>query len=979
MDQNKNNFFALGLTEHRIWGFLFIPMIIKKNEGELFYSPAQTVLQSETDSAYLKLSHTEKELVKIAGEYSDHNLFKYFSKFRNIKEFQEKVSKENIENFIRPYIEKRLLRMIEIVTGTKIKVFFREKTRLNIFDEDFLLVNEHETYPNFYFERMPEGSRYSLVLKNNDVAQRLKDQYIDIICLNPAIIRINRNIHTVHQIDAKKIIPFTTKDYVSIPGKTEKQYFKSFVINIVRDHEVNAKGFSIDITKPEQNVLLSLERGLRNNAVFVLRFQYGKRVIMANSEQKVFVDFFDRNNDFRYEKYFRDISFETEVHDQLNSLSLHSFDMVNFELKMNRDLDFQSQVYNLIEWLNRNYDELMESGFSISQKSGEKSFHQGSYSLKIRSELHNDWFDIYAILKIGEFEIPFLNLRKHILEENREYILPDKSIFVIPSEWFARFREMFEFCKKKDDTIQLHKQHFIILEKAEKGIKNSDFKSLEPLVKKEKLPSVKIPEKLAATLRPYQLEGFTWLMYLQQQNLGGCLADDMGLGKTLQAITLILNNTANKPSSKTETKSDHSQLLLFANEEHDKNTNLVVVPASLVHNWINELKKFAPNLKCLAYIGPQRQKSLSQFSKYDVIISSYHTIRQDIETISSFRFHYIILDESQVIKNPSSQVYKSVQLLNSEYRLVLTGTPIENSLIDLWAQMNFINNGLLGSLNYFRREFVIPIERKKDAKAEDKLKNLINPFILRRKKEEVAADLPEMTEQIIYCSMTEEQRKFYEEEKSSIRNAVFSNIEDQGIERSAIIVLQGLTRLRQISNHPKLVDEDYKDGSGKYEEILRNLQNLISEGHKVLVFSSFVKHLDLIKARLEEEKVRYTMLTGASTKREDLIKIFQEQPDCKIFLISLKAGGIGLNLTAADYVFILDPWWNPASEDQAVNRAHRIGQDKNVFVYRFISENSIEEKIQVLQERKTQLAENFVRSNNPLKDVKKEELEALFE
>ncbi len=381
----------------------------------------------------------------------------------------------------------------------------------------------------------------------------------------------------------------------------------------------------------------------------------------------------------------------------------------------------------------------------------------------------------------------------------------------------------------------------------------------------------------------------------------------------------------------------------------------------------------------MLYIGNQRSRQISAFSEHDVIISSYHTIRQDIEVLSGFRFHYIILDESQVIKNPSSKVYKAMTMLNSEHRLALTGTPIENSLTDLWSQMNFVNEGLLGNLNFFRREFVVPIEKKNDADCEERLKKLINPFILRRTKDEVARDLPEISDQVIYCSMTDAQRKFYEEEKSTIRRSIFENIDTQGINKSAMIVLQGLTRLRQAANHPALIDEDYRDDSGKFSEILRNIENIIAEGHKVLIFSSFVKHLELFRNELSVLNIPHTILTGASTDRESIVRNFQENPLCKVFLISLKAGGVGLNLTAAGYVFILDPWWNPASEEQAVNRAHRIGQEKNVFVFRFISENSIEEKIQRLQEKKSKLAEAFVTSNNPLKNIDRQEIEKLFD
>lgn len=971
-------FFALALSEHRLWGLVFIPMILKQKSEESFYFPDRTVFVSDTDEYYTGLTHTCKEIVRIVEEYNDQNLFKLFSKHKNIKEFQENVNPGNIENFIRPYIEKRLSRILSIVKGTNIRIFQREKTRANIFDEDFLVVSENDLHPNFNFIRGVEGSGYSLFLKNEKGILSLKDRSVDIISNSPAVIRVERKVYFISKIEAKKLKPFFTRNSIHIPVKTEKQYFKSFVSGVIRDHEVNAEGFEISVTQPDRRAILTMERGLRNNAVLLLRFFYGKKAVLANSEQEVFVDFFADGGQFRFEKYYRDQEFESTIQDQLNSLSLDSFDQVNYELRENRDLPYEEQVYGLVEWVNLNFEEIRDSGILIQQKTGLSDFYLSSFDLKLNSEFSNDWFDIFATIKAGEFEIPFIALRKNILEGTREFPLPDGNIFILPLEWFARFRELFEFGKVDDQRIRLHKQHFFILEKAEKGTKNKDFSKLEILNRKEALPFAGLPRDLDAQLRPYQVEGYTWLSYLQQQNLGGCLADDMGLGKTLQAISLLQRNKESLKPEVIQTKDTNQQLDLF-NQSEENHTSLVVVPASLVHNWINEIKRFAPGLKTLAYTGLQRSSYLKKFHKYDVIVSTYHTIRQDIESVSSFRFHYVILDESQVIKNPSSKVYKAVQLLNSKYRLVLTGTPIENSLTDLWAQMNFINNGLLGSLNFFKREYVNPIEKKNDVSREKKLKQLINPFILRRKKEEVARELPELSEQVIYCNMTDEQRKIYEEEKSSIRNSIFAKIEDQGLEKSAMIVLQGLTRLRQISNHPRLVDDNYRESSGKFEEIIRNIENIVAEGHKALVFSSFVRHLEIIRDEFMVKGLEYTMLTGESIRREDIISSFQENPECRIFLISLKAGGVGLNLTAADYVFILDPWWNPASEDQAVNRAHRIGQDKNVFVYRFISVNSIEEKIQKLQEKKSRLAENFVRANNPLKDVSKEELKVLFE
>ena len=300
---------------------------------------------------------------------------------------------------------------------------------------------------------------------------------------------------------------------------------------------------------------------------------------------------------------------------------------------------------------------------------------------------------------------------------------------------------------------------------------------------------------------------------------------------------------------------DQPDLTLFDNPE-TKLTSLIIVPASLIYNWENEIKRFVPEMKVYCYKGNQRKKSTSYFQNFDIILSSYHTVRQDIDLISSFRFHYIILDESQVIKNPASMLYKTVTRLKSEFKLVLTGTPVENSLTDLWTQLNFVNPGLLGDLSFFRREFAKPIEKLGDDEKEVKLRKIIQPFILRRTKEMVARDLPPVTEQTVFCDMTEEQFKIYDEEKSSVRNSILKNIESKGLEKSAIVVLQGLMKLRQISNHPVMAYDDYASGSGKFETVLQDMESVISEGHKILVFSSFVKHLDLYAEELRKKRTQ---------------------------------------------------------------------------------------------------------------------------
>jgi SNF2 family DNA or RNA helicase len=408
------------------------------------------------------------------------------------------------------------------------------------------------------------------------------------------------------------------------------------------------------------------------------------------------------------------------------------------------------------------------------------------------------------------------------------------------------------------------------------------------------------------------------------------------------------------------------------------NTSLIVMPVSLIHNWENEIIKFAPTLKVYKFFGTQRTRNFDDLLNVDVVLASYGVVRNDIESLRNLNFKYVILDESQLIKNPDSKIYKAIIQLQSEHKLVLTGTPIENSLTDLWAQLNFLNRDLLKNQHYFREEFVVPIERYHDEEKQRKLLIIINPFILRRKKEEVVKELPLLSEQILYCDMTEEQQKIYESEKSSVRNIIYESFENKGFEKSSILILKALNKLRLLANHPVLTEPDYTSDSGKFDEIVRSIENVVQEQHKVLIFSSYVKHLNIVANYIKQQNIEFAMLTGASKNRQNIIEKFQKDENTRVFLISLKAGGIGLNLTAADYVFILDPWWNPAAENQAISRAHRIGQDKKVFVYRFISRDTIEEKIKLLQQRKSAIAEIFINNNNPFRSFKKDEIEDLF-
>jgi SNF2 family DNA or RNA helicase len=401
------------------------------------------------------------------------------------------------------------------------------------------------------------------------------------------------------------------------------------------------------------------------------------------------------------------------------------------------------------------------------------------------------------------------------------------------------------------------------------------------------------------------------------------------------------------------------------------------MPTSLLYNWKNELSNFAPGLRVLLYTG-QRAGLPNEFHRYDVILTSYGVMRIDVDILKKHHFHYLILDESQFVKNPHSKTYNALLELHSDFRLALTGTPVENSLSDLWAQLHFLNRDLLGSYQSFQNCFVVPIERDHNEERAERLKQLIHPFIMRRRKEEVVKELPDLTEQVYWCEMTEEQQEAYERYKSGIRNSLL-DIFEEGISKNEMRILEALLRMRQMSNHPRLAEPAFRGESGKFNEVLRSVENLVSEGHKALLFSSFAGYLDLFAAYFDDQNYSYSMITGKTKNREEEVRRFQEDENNRLFLISLKAGGTGLNLTAADYVFILDPWWNPAAENQALSRAHRIGQKNKVFVYRFITRKTIEEKIFGLQKRKQELADTFVNFNNPLKQLSEEELKKLFD
>jgi superfamily II DNA or RNA helicase len=476
----------------------------------------------------------------------------------------------------------------------------------------------------------------------------------------------------------------------------------------------------------------------------------------------------------------------------------------------------------------------------------------------------------------------------------------------------------------------------------------------------DEVPNVAKPRTLKAELRPYQKDGFSWLVFLHELNSGGILADDMGLGKTVQAIAL----------------------LVWAKSKYKRKLNLVVAPTSVVPNWEREINKFAPGLKTVVWQGPNRSQRAPELEKADVMITSYALLRRDEELLQALDLRYVILDEAQHIKNPMSQTARSAKKLGSERRLALTGTPIENRLSELWSIFDFVSPGLLGSLKTFEDRIARPIDRG-DMETAQRLRATIKPFIMRRLKRDVAEDLPDKIEQEMIVPLAEEQSKLYKQVLGQVRKSVLSEVEKKGVSKAQIQILAALTRLRQVACDPRLMklpDTDFDaDDSGKLGALREIIDEAVDGGHRVLVFSQFVEMLNHIRAALDADGVQYEYLDGSTKDRIERVDRFNEETGVPVFLISLKAGGTGLNLTGADTVVHFDPWWNPAVEDQATDRAHRIGQTKNVNVYKLIAAGTVEEKILELSAKKRELVSNVLSTEgSPLKGLTKADVENLF-
>ncbi len=519
-------------------------------------------------------------------------------------------------------------------------------------------------------------------------------------------------------------------------------------------------------------------------------------------------------------------------------------------------------------------------------------------------------------------------------KKNSYIALNDGTCAIINKSYIDKLHRIF---KKQKEKVRISFFDLPIVEELiDEKIDQESFKhSREIFLGFNKIKGSKIEfPKINGELRDYQKQGYKWIRYLHQHCLGGCLADDMGLGKTVQAITMLAD--------------------IYPEE---KKASLILMPKTLLFNWANEIEKFKPELSYYIYHGNNR--NLEEAKTKNLILTTYATVRNDIKAFKEEEFYYIILDESQNIKNINSQVSKAAMLLESKHRLSLSGTPIENNLTELYSLFRFLNPAMLGQMEDFNQYYAGPIQKEGDKDALEELKKKIYPFILRRVKKDVLADLPDKIEQTLFVEMSPEQKIFYEQRRRFYHQAVKTQITQNGITKSQFFIFQALTELRQIASIPESKTER-KLISPKREVLLENILDVVANGHKVLVFANFLDILDCVGEDLEKNGINYLLMTGSTRNRKTLVEQFQDDDTYKVFLMTLKTGGIGLNLTAADYIFIFDPWWNKAAENQAIDRTHRIGQDKTVFSYKLITKESIEEKILKLQELKSELFDSLV-------------------
>ncbi len=914
-------------------------------------------------SRYVSMDHLsdkDKELLAMLRKLQEGEINKYISRnspfsgiWENIIHQEEDDLPDETKELMAEYLLPKLKKMFTDSADNPFVFLLPEKKTFKTSNLVPLQLQAEEARPHFIVRK---NTHYSIQcrVKAGGMEYNLSDNE----STSPLFFLYNQqsylwaNNEVIHLVE--KFLP---SGKMSVPAEEWVKTLNQFLLPLAKDHKVDFDKSLVQEIKdgnPEVKLFL-LEKG--DYLVFQPSFSYKGYETKARERDEVVVPQGEKvlivhRNRVRENEFVRQLQ-------NLHSGFIYNEDSASLALKGSDVLKNN--------WFFLFVDAMKEMKTPVFGFEALKNFRFNTArpQTKIFISSNTDWFDAKVDIVFGDQRVTVAEVKRALANKQQFVQLNDGTFGILPEEWLKKYSLLFRVGEGKTDSLKLSRYHLSVVDELYETRDEEELvvkleEKYENLRSFNKIKEIEPSYNLKMILRPYQVAGFQWLNYLTEIKWGGILADDMGLGKTVQALSFLEHYKKEKGNLKA----------------------LVVCPTTLIYNWENEIKKFTPKQTYRIHHGPLRTRVKDELMDHEITITTYGTLRSDIKLLMSIDFDYVILDESQAIKNPSSKVAKASCLLNAKNRLCMSGTPLQNNTFDIFAQMNFLNPGMLGTMEFFRQEFAIPIDKFGEQERKEHLKKILYPFILRRTKEQVAKDLPEKQEMILFCEMEDEQRNIYEAYRNDYRNQILGTIETQGIQKSQLTILQGLMKLRQICDSPAILNEQEKfdNHSIKLDELAREITENIGN-HKALIFSQFLGMLALIRAKLEELGVKYEYFDGSTSApdRQTAIESFQNNEEKRVFLISLKAGGVGLNLTAADYVYIVDPWWNPAVEQQAIDRTHRIGQTKNIFAYRMICKDTIEDKILQLQEKKRALAKDIISDDATfVKALTREDVEYLF-
>ena len=906
------------------------------------------------------ISESDKELLTLLRKLQETEINKYINRnspfsgiWENIIHQEEDDLPDETKELMAEYLLPKLKKIFTESTEIPLVFLLPQTKTFKTNNLQQLQQQAEEARPHFFIRK---NTHYNIQCRVN--AGGIEYDLGDNESASPLFFLYNHQIHLWKNNDVIHLIEkFLPTGKMSVSAEDWNKSLHQFILPLARDHKVDFDKSLIQEIKdgvPEAKLFLQ-EKG--DYLVFQPSFSYkgyetkvrDRDEMLIPQGDKILVVHRNREAENTFIQKLQNLHSNFVYNEDLASLALKGTDVLKnnwFFLFVDAMKEMKTPVFG--------FEALKNFRFNTAKP-----------QTKIFISSNTDWFDAKVDILFGDQQVTVAEVKRALANKQQFVQLNDGTLGILPEEWLKKYSLLFRVGEGKTNSLKLSRYHLSVVDELYETRDEEELivqlgKKYENLRQFNNIKEIEPSYHLKMILRPYQVAGYQWLNYLTEIKWGGILADDMGLGKTVQALSFIE----------------------YYKKMNVKLKALVICPTTLIYNWENEIKKFTPELSNRIHHGGTRTRVKEELADHDITITTYGTLRSDIKLLMSIEFDYVVLDESQAIKNPSSKVTRAACLLNAKHRLCMSGTPLQNNTFDIFAQMNFLNPGMLGTMEFFRQEFAIPIDKFGDPERKEHLKKILYPFILRRTKEQVAKDLPEKLEMILFCEMEDEQRKIYDAYRNDFRNQILGTIEVQGIQRSQLTILQGLMKLRQICDSPAILNEQekFENHSIKLDELTREITENIGD-HKALIFSQFLGMLALIRAKLDELGVKYEYFDGSTSApdREKAIQSFQKDNEVRVFLISLKAGGVGLNLTAADYVYIVDPWWNPAVEQQAIDRTHRIGQTKNIFAYRMICKDTIEDKILKLQEKKRALAKDLIADDATfVKSLSKEDVEYLF-